>query len=257
MPSFSEYAKTLTDSLGLTQPPVAVCLTDTVPAGVDMWSGHSPAGCRFWQEAATRAFATVPGDHAMCSIGQYTHNLQMSPSSTADLQDALKVFADLTYVREQDIAAIPVLQSKPKYVVYGPLDRIPCSPDVVMLFVRADQTLILSEASQQIENGLPPAMGRPACAIIPQASNTGRSALSLGCCGARAYLDVLSDAVALYAIPGAAIGAFTERVAALAKANGVLTQFHQIRRKDIEAGGTPSIQESLAALQSADAPASE
>jgi len=193
----------------------------------------------------------------MCSIGQYTHNLQMSPSSTADLQDALKVFADLTYVREQDIAAIPVLQAKPKYVVYGPLDQIPCDPDVVMLFVRADQTLILSEASQQIENGLPPAMGRPACAIIPQASNTGRSALSLGCCGARAYLDVLSDAVALYAIPGAAIGAFTERVAALAKANGVLTQFHQIRRKDIEAGGTPSIQESLAALQSAGAAAFE
>jgi len=89
MPSFSGYAKTLTDSLGLTQPPVAVCLTDTVPAGVEMWSGHSPAGCRFWQEAATRAFATVPGDHAMCSIGQYTHNLQMSPASTADLHDAL------------------------------------------------------------------------------------------------------------------------------------------------------------------------
>ncbi len=193
----------------------------------------------------------------MCSIGQYTHNLQMSPASTADLHDALKVFADLTYVREQDIAAIPVLQAKPKYVVYGPLDQIPCDPDVVMLFVRADQTLVLSEASQQIENGQPPAMGRPACAIVPQASNTGRSALSLGCCGARAYLDVLPDAVALYAIPGAAIGAFTERVAALAKANGVLTQFHQIRRKDIEAGGTPSIQESLAALQSAGAAASE
>jgi hypothetical protein len=122
---------------------------------------------------------------------------------------------------------------------------------VVLLLVRPDQTLILSEASQQLENGLPPAMGRPACAIIPQARNSGRSALSLGCCGARAYLDVLSDDTALYAIPGAALSAFAERIGALSNANRILTKFHQIRRKDIEAGGKPTVQESLVALQNA------
>ena len=94
-------------------------------------------------------------------------------------------------------------------------------------------------------------MGRPACAIIPQARNSGRSALSLGCCGARAYLDVLSDNVALYAIPGATLAAFAERIGALSSANAILTKFHQIRRKDMEAGLTPTIQDSLAALQAA------
>jgi len=122
---------------------------------------------------------------------------------------------------------------------------------VVLLFVRADQTLILSEASQQIEGGMPPAMGRPACAIIPQARNSGRSALSLGCCGARAYLDVLTPDVALYAIPGASVSAFAERIAALAKANGVLTKFHEIRRREVEAGKLPTIMESLASLEAA------
>jgi len=251
MSSYSEIARTLNESLGLTRPPVAVCLTETVPAGIDSWSGHSPAGCRFWQEAAERVFATSASDHAHCSIGQYTHNLDMSAASTTDLHDALQVFASLTYVREEDIAAIPVLASKPRYVIYGPLAKIPVDPDVVLLFVRAGQTLILSEASQQLEGGLPPAMGRPACAIIPQAMNTGRSALSLGCCGARAYLDVLSDDVALYAIAGRTLSAFAERITALAKANEVLTKFHQIRRNDIEAGRTPTVQESLLALQSA------
>jgi uncharacterized protein (DUF169 family) len=241
----------LTEALNLTQPPVAICLTDAVPAGVESWSGHSPAGCRFWQEAATRVFATAAADHSLCSIGQYTHNLEMTPAAGKDLGDALKVFADLGYVRPQDIAQIPVLASKPAHVIYGPLDAIPADPDVVLLFVRADQTLILSEAAQQLENGLPPAMGRPACAIIPQASNSGRSALSLGCCGARAYLDVLPDDVALYAIPGTALEAFAERIAALAKANTILSKFHQIRRKDIEAGKNPTIEESLAALQAA------
>jgi uncharacterized protein (DUF169 family) len=249
MPSYQEIADTLTRYLHLSQPPIAVGLTDSVPPGVASWSGHSPAGCRFWQEAATRVFATSARDHGLCSIGQYTHNLDMSPASSADLMDALKVFADLSYVREQDLAMIPVLRSKPGYVVYGPLAQAPVNPDVVLLFVRADQTLILSEASQQIENGLPPAMGRPACAVIPQARNTGRSALSLGCCGARAYLDVLTEDVALYAIPGASVAEFSERVAALSKANEILMKFHQIRRKDVEGGASPTIQESLAALQ--------
>ena len=248
MPSYSDISDSLTAHLHLAQPPVAVCLADTLPEGVALWSGHSPAGCRFWQEASSRVFATTSADHSLCSIGQYTHNLEMSPASSADLMDALKVFGELTYVREQDIAAIPVLASRSKYVVYGPLAQVPLAPDVVLLLVRADQTLILSEASQQLENGLPPAMGRPACAVVPQARNTGRSALSLGCCGARAYLDVLSPDVALYAIPGASLAAFAERIEALAKANEVLTKFHQIRRHQIEAGSAPTIKESLAAM---------
>jgi len=251
MPSNSEISDLLTERLHLSQPPIAVCLADSVPAGVELWTGHAPAGCRFWQEAASRVFATSPGDHRLCAIGQYTHNLSMDPASGADLKDALKVFADLGYVRPQDLPLIPVLESNPRHVIYGPLSRIPLDPDVVLLFVDAGQTLILSEASQQIENGLPPAMGRPACAVIPQARNTSRSALSLGCCGARAYLDVLRDDVALYAIPGPNLAAFAERVAALANANEILSKFHQIRRRAVEGGASPTVQESLVALQSA------
>jgi len=251
MPSYAEIAAGLAQSLNLTQPPVAICFADALPRGVAEWSGQSPAGCRFWQEATTRTFATSAPDHERCSIGQYTHALDMSPAAGVDLEDALKVFADLTYVRPEDLAAIPVLSAKARYVIYGPLASAPAAPDVVLLFVRADQTLILSEASQQLEGGLPPAMGRPACAVVPQARNSGRSALSLGCCGARAYLDVLTDDVALYAVPGATIGAFAERVAALSQANTILTKFHQIRRRDIEAGRSPSIKDSLAAMQSA------
>jgi uncharacterized protein (DUF169 family) len=251
MPSFPEISQALAEALRLTQGPVAVCLTDSVPAGVTAWAGHVPAGCRFWQEAGRRTFATSAPDHELCSIGLYTHSLEMSPVAASELGVALKVFSDLTYVRAEDVTAIPVLQSRPTHVIYGPLAETPLDPDVVLIFVRPDQTLIVSEASQQVEGGLPPAMGRPACAIVPQAKNTGRSALSLGCCGARAYLDVLSDDVALYAIPGPNIAAFAERVTALAKANAILTTFHQIRRRDVEAGRNPTIHESLAALQTA------
>jgi uncharacterized protein (DUF169 family) len=178
----------------------------------------------------------------------YTHNLEPTRAQQADLMDALKVFGDLGYVTEQDLPMIPVLRSRPAYVIYAPLAHTPLCPDVVLLFVDANQMLILSEATQQVENQNAPAMGRPACAVIPQVMNTGRAALSLGCCGARAYIDVLSDNVALFAIPGAKLAAYVERIAALAQANAMLAKFHTIRRRDVEAGQTPTVKESLAAM---------
>ncbi len=249
MNPMKDVARNLTESLHLRQPPVGIAFADSVPAGVAVYGGTAPAGCRFWQEAASRVFATVAKDHELCAIGIYTHHLESSGTVNTDLQDAMKVFGDLGYVRPEDMPFIPVLNSNPKVVVYGPLAALPVKADVVLLFVQAEQTLILSEASQQLENGLPPALGRPACGVVPQAFNSGRTALSLGCCGARAYLDTLTPNVALYAIPGSKLEAFAERVAALSKANAVLTQFHNLRRRDVEAGKRPSVQQSLAAMQ--------
>jgi uncharacterized protein (DUF169 family) len=245
---YAQQAAVLAASLDLQQPPVAISFTDTIPAGVKAHSGRVPAGCKFWQDAAREAFATSAADHNLCAIGVYTHNLQSSPAQQTDLMDALKVFGDLDYVRPEDLALIPVLGSQPGYVVYAPLASSPMPADVVLLFVNANQTLILTEATQQVENQNAPAMGRPACAIVPQVTNTGRAALSLGCCGARVYLDVLTNDVAIFAIPGAKLEAYTRRIEALAKANAVLANFHQIRRHAIAAGATPTIKDSLAAL---------
>jgi uncharacterized protein (DUF169 family) len=246
--SYSQLANRLSTSLKLRQAPVAVSFSDSVPAGMRTHEGRVPAGCRFWQNAASSAFATSSADHNLCVIGIHTHNMQSSPAQQADLMDALKVFADLSYVRPEDVAAIPVLKSKPEVVIYSPLASCTAAPAVVLLFVDASQTLLLSEATQQVENQNPPAMGRPGCAVIPQVANTGVAALSLGCCGARAYLDVLTEDVAIFAIPGSKLEAYVQRIEALASANVVLAKFHQIRRRDVEAGHNPSVKESLAAM---------
>jgi uncharacterized protein (DUF169 family) len=250
MEMYSQLAATLEAALDLRQPPVAISFTGSLPAGLKNHAGRVPAGCKFWEDAAVEAFATSAFDHSLCAIGVYTHNLQPSPAQQADLMDALKVFADLEYVRPQDLAQIPVLQSKPEYVVYAPLAATLLQPDVVLLLVNANQTLILSEATQQVENQNAPAMGRPACAIVPQVMNSGRAALSLGCCGARAYLDTLTDGVAVFAIPGARLDAYTSRIEALSKANGILTKFHRIRREEVAAGAVPTVKDSLAAMAS-------
>src|ERR1700735_2619638 len=109
MTPFDSIARTLTDSLQLSQTPVAVCFADAVPEGVEIYSDSVPAGCRFWQEAASQGFATVSANHDLCSIGVHTHNLETTSAQQQDLGDALKVFADLGYVRAEDIPLIPVL----------------------------------------------------------------------------------------------------------------------------------------------------
>jgi uncharacterized protein (DUF169 family) len=244
----NNYAEILSESLQLRQAPVAISFTDALPDGLARPQERVAAGCRFWQDAAEKAFATAASDHALCAIGIHTHNLSSTPATMTDLQDALRVFGDLGYVRAEDVAAIPVLKDRPGYVIYGPLAEARVAPDVVLLFVDSRQMLVLSEAAQQVENGNPPAMGRPACAVVPQVMNTGRAAVSLGCCGARAYLDVFSDDVAIFAIPGDKLEAYTERIKVLSGANSVLAKFHSLRRHQIETGGSPTIKESLAAM---------
>jgi uncharacterized protein (DUF169 family) len=250
MNEYTQLSEELTTLLHLEQPPVAITFTNSVPAGVTAHDGHAPAGCRFWQDAGRAAFFTSASDHELCAIGVHTHNLEPSPAQQVDLMDALKVFAQLGYVRQEDLAQIPVLGSRFKYVVYSPLADSPLAPDLVLLFVSANQTLILSEATQQVENQNAPAMGRPACAVVPQVINTGRAALSLGCCGARAYLDNFSDDIAIFAIPGAKLEAYVDRIRILASANNMLARFHRLRGDSIAAGNRPTIQNSLEAFAS-------
>ena len=248
MESYAALSQELTQLLHLEQPPIAISFSDAPPAGVALYDGQAPAGCRFWQDAATSTFTTSSRDHELCAIGVHTHNLQPSPAQQKDLMDALKVFADLGYVRPEDVPQIPVLKNQPQHVTYSRLAEAPLPPDLVILFVRPDQTLILTEATQQLENENAPAMGRPACAVVAQVMNTGRPAMSLGCCGARAYLDNFADTTAIFAIPGSKLESYVERIRVLTNANTVLSQFHQMRRRDVAAGNRPSIQESLTAF---------
>jgi hypothetical protein len=110
--------------------------------------------------------------------------------------------------------------------------------------------LILSEAVARVDKGAPPALGRPACAVIPHALNKGHAAISLGCCGARAYLDALSDSLALWALPGSKLEQYCAEIALLAAANRTLTTFHKRRREDIESGKQPTVRQSLERLPS-------
>lgn len=242
-------ADRLTEALELSLPPIALAFPDAVPDGVPAFEGTVPAGCVFWEEAAARTFATSAAHHALCSIGIHTHNLSGAPASQPEeLGATLETMMGLDYVREEEVAAIPVLAKEARNAVYGPLREFPLDPDVVILFTDARQSLVLSEAVARVDGGVAPAMGRPACAAVPHAVNGGTAAMSLGCCGARAYLGTLSDDTALWALPGSELEAYCEQISVLAGANRTLAAFHEFRKTDVASGERPTVRESLARL---------
>jgi uncharacterized protein (DUF169 family) len=89
--------------------------------------------------------------------------------------------------------------------------------------------MLLAEAAQAAGvAGSGPAMGRPTCAVLPEAINSARTAASFGCIGNRVYTGA-DDTEAYFAIPGAQLGAVEENLAVIVRANQELEKFHRGR----------------------------
>ena len=152
MTNYQKLANDLMTSLELSLPPIAVAFSDVVPPNLSSYDDVVPAGCVFWQEAATRTFVTSAKDHELCAIGVHTHNMSPpSASHQAELQEALQAMSGLDYVREEEVAAIPVVQRQVRHVIYGPFADFPLDPEVVLLFAHARQELILNETIARID----------------------------------------------------------------------------------------------------------
>lgn len=249
MAPYQDLSRRLIDAIALEAPPVAVSFHQELPASAPKADAPVPAGCKFWEIGNSGPVVTDAGDHRFCSVGIYTHNMDGAPATQSrELEETLAAMQGLGYVRPEEVAALPVIESSPRFVQYAPLAQATVPPSVVLLFARAAQGLVLTEAMARVDGATPLAMGRPACALVPQVMNSGRSASSLGCCGARAYLDVLDDNVALWGLPGEKLEQYADAIETFAKANSVLTLFHQQRRTDVEAGASPTVKESLSRL---------
>ena len=158
MTDYAAIAKTLSDSLQLSVAPIAVCLTDEPPQSVPGPTAPAAAGCVFWERGAQGAFVTTPQDHSNCAVGMYTHHMRLTTAAQEeDLNTCLQVFGDLGYVRPEDVAGIPVLQEEGHYVTYAPLASTPLPPSTVLLLANARQSLVITEAVQQVEPSVPPA----------------------------------------------------------------------------------------------------
>jgi uncharacterized protein (DUF169 family) len=225
----------LVAAVGPRRRPVAVTFHTAPPADVPAFAGRQPSGCSFWRLAAEgRRFYTVPGDHAGCAVGSYTHNMPLSPERARELEETLGFMVGLGYVRMEEVPGIPRLPATPGAVVYAPLGDSREDPDVVLVSGRPGRLMILYEAATRA--GVPPRLpllGRPTCMALPAALG-GSPTMSLGCIGNRVYTGLDEDELYV-ALPGRDVPRVVAELGTITAANTALAEYHTRRRAELEA----------------------
>ena len=214
--------------LELNRPPVGVAFLATPPAGLRRIDRLMPAGCSYWKHASEgNAFYTTPEDHENCAVGAFTHGVTLSPAKATELEGLIGTMVQLQYLRSEEVAGIPHRGSPMQIVAYAPLALASFDPDVVIFRGNARQIMLVSEAARAA--GIfeaAAAMGRPACAMIPQASGSLAGVASVGCIGNRVYTE-LGDDEMYFAVPGKALPRVLEQLEVMISANAVLETFHK------------------------------
>jgi uncharacterized protein (DUF169 family) len=220
----------LAELLGLTVTPVAIAFVDKAPHGVPRVEAPEPAGCGYWRRAAEgEVFFTLPDDHKRCPVGAYTHNVTLSPPEQEELMGLVQTMVGLSYLEMKDIPQIATRKTPLQVAVYAPLAMAPVPPDVVLVRGNAHQLMLLSEAAQAAGvAGTGATLGRPTCAVLPQAINSAQTAASFGCIGNRVYTGA-DETEAYFAIPGAQLAIVEEKLGVIVRANQELEQFHRAR----------------------------
>jgi uncharacterized protein (DUF169 family) len=220
----------LSELLRLDSPPVAITFADDIPAGVPYVSETEPASCGYWRRAASGdVFYTVSDDHKRCPVGAHTHHVELSADEQRELMGLIQTMVGLSYLKMEEIPQIPRRTSALRIAVYAPLAAAPLAPDVVLVRGNARQLMLLAEAASSAGiAGTGATMGRPTCAVLPQALNSGRTAASFGCVGNRVYTGA-DENDAYFAIPGSQLGLIEESLAKIVHANAELEKFHRAR----------------------------
>ncbi|MGH7235800.1 MAG: DUF169 domain-containing protein [Nitrospiraceae bacterium] len=216
--------------LGLALRPVAIAFRDAAPRGVTRIDRPAPAGCGYWRLAAEgNVFYTEAPDHYSCPVGAHTHGVELPPETAKELNAIVQTMVGLQYIKLEEIPAIPRRQGAFGVAVYAPLADAPFEPDVVLVRGTVKQLMLLAEAAQAAGvAGGGATMGRPTCAVLPEAMQSGKTATSFGCIGNRVYTG-LGDDEGYYAIPGAKVAEVVSKLAVITEANRQLEIFHRGR----------------------------
>jgi uncharacterized protein (DUF169 family) len=219
----TDLAAALRDALGDTPEPVAVAFLDAEPEGIDRVAAAAPAGCAFWRMARERVLYTTAEDHTGCPIGVLTMGLTADAAVHEHAGELVAQMEAIGYLAPGEAAALPSVPSGPVAIAYGPLDRFPLEPDVVLVTSTPEQAMWLAEAAGVVRLDQPAAHlhGRPACAAIPRALESARLELSLGCAGMRTFTAV-EPGMLLSVLPAVALTGLADRLRGAAGANAAM-----------------------------------
>ncbi len=222
---------TIEQLLTLTTPAVAISFLPEAPPGVPALARGEAASCGYWSRAAAgEVFHTEARDHLGCAVGAHTHGVPVPTERKHELMEIIQTMVGLEYLTMEEIPRIPHREGPFGVVVYSPLAQAPCPPDLVLVRGNMRQLMLLAEAAQAAGVGSgAPTLGRPTCAVLPQALQLSRTAASFGCVGNRVYTGAGEDE-GYFAIPGKHLSSVTDKLATIVRANQELRKFHEARK---------------------------
>ena len=231
MENYKKIEQELTETLQLTQRPVAITFCQYTPHDVAKFTGTQPSSCSFWRLAAEgQVFFTDSKDHYNCSIGSYTHNIPLPQERTIELEQTLGMMTELGYIKLEEVSEIPKLQQTPRAIVYAPLADTPKNPDIVLIMGQPVIIALLHEAALSANLSTKDLLlGRPTCMALP-ATKKGSVVISLGCIGNRVYTDVGNDSCYI-TVAGLDLTVIMKHLKKIVTANATLNKYHQERRQ--------------------------
>jgi uncharacterized protein (DUF169 family) len=226
-----QVGATIIEALDLDPPPIALAYVDQPPIGIDNVRADSPSSCAFWRRAEQEVFYAPAEAHFNCPVGAMVMGFELPQPVANELQQLVTNMCNCGYISGDEPARIPAVHSKPKGIVYGPLDAFPLRPDVVVCWLSPSQAMIWNEASGEARwdrNISAPVSGRPACAALPASISQGRPFLSFGCMGMRTFTEISGDRM-LAIIPGALLADFGAKLQAMRSTNDAMQSFYKER----------------------------
>jgi uncharacterized protein (DUF169 family) len=227
---YADLGGKIENLLGLQRHAISITFLDTAPAGVNRVKSSGPASCAYWKQASEgEVFYTTTEDHLNCAIGAHTHGASLPPEKATELESTVGQMIGLGYLRTEEVGAIPHRTQPLHVAVYAPLAQSTCAPDVVLVRGNAKHIMLLTEAA--LAAGIGPQggiIGRPTCAFIPAAIESGHTIPSLGCIGNRVYTG-LGDDEFYFAIPGSRVADLTTELEKIVTANCTLQSYHEER----------------------------
>jgi uncharacterized protein (DUF169 family) len=225
----SDTANPLSE-LDLAHAPVAIAFLSSAPAGLNRIDRAEAAGCSYWKRAAEgHAFYTTSADHANCPVGAFTHGAELTAEQGRQLNQLVETMVELKYLKSEEIPQIPHRTTPLQVAAYAPLAQAAFVPDLVVFRGNVRQIMLLSEAARAagvFANAT--VMGRPACAMLPQALSAAAGVASVGCIGNRVYTALGDDELYL-TVPGTAIERVLTELDTILRANAALEKFHRQR----------------------------
>lgn len=98
---------------------------------------------------------------------------------------------ECAYLDAAEASKVPGVSPSAAGILYGPPAELPAEPTLVLFWLTPSQTMIYNAAAGTASwtQDNPVINGRPACAALPNALNSGNPTASFGCMGMRTFTE--------------------------------------------------------------------